>query len=129
MLVHTEDLVLAVPADHRLAAAADDIRLADVAGDYIGYSPEGSRYLHDVCAALVGTADFLRAEIASQFPTMLALVRAGRGFALVPRSCTALRLDGVVHRELAAADRRTVRLHACWTPSRATRSWLASSRC
>jgi DNA-binding transcriptional LysR family regulator len=67
-----------------------------------------------VCAALVGMQDFLRAQIASQVPTMLALVRAGRGFALVPRSCTAMRVEGVVFRELA--DARTVSLHACWNP-------------
>jgi DNA-binding transcriptional LysR family regulator len=114
--VHTEDLVLAVPSGHELAAGSGPVRLADVSEDYIGYSPEGSRYLHDVCAALVAVEDFLNAEIASQVPTMLALVRAGRGVALVPRSCTAMQVDGVVHRELAAEDRRTVHLHACWNP-------------
>jgi DNA-binding transcriptional LysR family regulator len=114
--VHTEDLVLAVPSGHELAAGSGPVRLADVSEDYIGYSPEGSRYLHDVCAALVAVEDFLNAEIASQVPTMLALVRAGRGVALVPRSCTAMQVDGVVHRELATEDRRTVHLHACWNP-------------
>jgi hypothetical protein len=28
--------------------------LADVTDDYIGYSPEVSRYLHDICAAMIG---------------------------------------------------------------------------
>ncbi|GAB3744762.1 LysR substrate-binding domain-containing protein [Microlunatus parietis] len=112
--IHTEQLVIAVPEAHPLAAVDGPVRLSDVSADYIGYSPEGSRYLHDVCAALVGMQDFLRAQIASQVPTMLALVRAGRGFALVPRSCTAMRVEGVVFRELAEA--RTVSLHACWNP-------------
>ncbi|MFC7621354.1 LysR substrate-binding domain-containing protein [Microlunatus sp. GCM10028923] len=115
--IHSEQLVLAVPDRHPLASGDGPARLADVAADYIGYSPEGSRYLHDVCAALVGMQDFLRAQIASQVPTMLALVRAGRGFALVPRSCTAMRVEGVVFRELAEADARTVSLHACWNPA------------
>ncbi|HEY9289663.1 MAG TPA: LysR substrate-binding domain-containing protein [Microlunatus sp.] len=114
--VHAEDLVLAVPVDHELAAGVEPIRMTDVSADYIGYSPEGSRYLYDVCAALVSVQDFLGAEIASQFPTMLALVRAGRGVALIPRSCTAMRIDGVVYRELATPDTRTVRLDACWNP-------------
>jgi DNA-binding transcriptional LysR family regulator len=117
MLIHTEQLVLAIPAQNRLARGTGPIPLSEVASDYIGYSPEGSRYLHDVCAALVGVQDFLRAQIASQVPTMLALVRAGRGFALVPRSCTAMRVEGVVFRELAEADSRTVTLHACWNPN------------
>ncbi|SDT35892.1 LysR family transcriptional regulator [Microlunatus soli] len=114
--VHTEELVLAVPAEHPLADVPGPIRLADISADYIGYSPEGSRYLHEVCAALVATEDFLGAEVATQFPTMLALVRAGRGVALIPRSCTAMRIDGVVYRELVASDARSVKLHACWNP-------------
>ncbi|QDP97140.1 LysR family transcriptional regulator [Microlunatus elymi] len=114
--VHAEELVLAAPVAHELAAGDEPVRLVDVSADYIGYSPEGSRYLYDVCAALIAVQDFLGAEIASQFPTMLALVRAGRGVALIPRSCTAMRIDGVVYRELDAADTRTVRLEACWNP-------------
>ncbi|MDW6065567.1 LysR family transcriptional regulator [Streptomyces sp. FXJ1.4098] len=39
VLVHSEDLVLAVPADHALARAEDPVALADVADDYIGYTP------------------------------------------------------------------------------------------
>ncbi|WP_152364190.1 LysR family transcriptional regulator [Microlunatus speluncae] len=114
--IHTEQLVLAIPAGHALAHGSGPVRLSEVASDYIGYSPEGSRYLHDVCAALVGVQDFLKAQIASQVPTMLALVRAGRGFALVPRSCTAMRVENVVYRELHDSDARTVTLHAAWHP-------------
>ena len=28
--------------------------LVDATDDYIGYSPEGSQYLHDICAAMIG---------------------------------------------------------------------------
>ena len=117
VLIHSEQLVLAIPDGNPLAHGSGPVRLSEVSSDYIGYSPEGSRYLHDVCAALVGVQDFLQAQIASQVPTMLALVRAGRGFALVPRSCTAMRVEGVVYRELAEADARTVTLHAAWNPA------------
>ncbi len=113
-LLHEEDLVLALPAGHRLADEPGPISLGAIADDYIGYSPEGSRYLHDVCAALVGVAEFLRTQIASQVPTMLALVRAGRGIALIPRSCTAMGVDQVTYRELEPSDSRTVRLHLAW---------------
>lgn len=117
VLLHTEDLVLAVPSAHPLTQKEAPIALADVTENYIGYSPEGSRYLHTVCAALVGVEEFLQAQIASQVPTMLALVRAGRGCALVPRSCTAMRVDGVTFREIAARDAREVDLHLCWSPA------------
>ncbi len=115
--IHTEQLVLAIPDRNPLARGTGPVRLSEVSSDYIGYSPEGSRYLHDVCAALVGVQEFLKAQIASQVPTMLALVRAGRGFALVPRSCTAMRVENVVYRELHKSDARTVSLHAAWHPA------------
>lgn len=115
VLVHTEDLVLAVPAGHPLAAAGP-VLLADVTHEYIGYSPEGSRYLHDVCAALIGVDRYAVSQLTSQVPTMLALVRAGLGCALVPRSIMAMGVHGVRYRDLAPADAHSVTLHACWSP-------------
>ncbi len=122
LLVHSEDLVLAVPADHPLAivvgsgSLAGPVSLADVTDDYIGYSPEGSRYLHDICAAMIGMNRYAVSQLASQVPTMLALVRAGLGCALIPRSIMAMGVQGVCYRELDAADAHSVTLHACWSP-------------
>jgi DNA-binding transcriptional LysR family regulator len=116
LLVHSEDLVLAVPADHPLAAGDGPVSLAEVTDDYIGYSPEGSRYLHDICAAMIGMNRYAVSQLASQVPTMLALVRAGLGCALIPRSIMAMGVQGVRYRELDAADAHSVTLHACWSP-------------
>jgi len=116
VLVHSEDLVLALPVAHPLAGSERPVALADVTDDYIGYSPEGSRYLHDICAAMIGINRYAVSQLASQVPTMLALVRAGMGCALVPRSITAMRVEGVRYLELAAADAHSVTLHACWSP-------------
>jgi len=116
VLVHSEDLVLAVPADHPLAAGKSAVALADVTAEYIGYSPEGSQYLHDICAAMIGMDRYAVSQLASQVPTMLALVRAGLGCALIPRSIMAMRVEGVSYRELEAADAHSVTLHACWSP-------------
>ncbi len=116
LLVHTEDLVLAVPADHKLASGSSAVTLADVTDEYIGYSPEGSRYLHDICAAMIGMNRYAVSQLASQVPTMLALVRAGLGCALIPRSIMAMGVEGVRYRELDAADAHSVTLHACWSP-------------
>ncbi|MEV0913246.1 LysR substrate-binding domain-containing protein [Streptomyces sp. NPDC049967] len=116
MLVHSEDLVLAVPDSHPLAFGEGPVSLADVTADYIGYSPEGSQYLHDICAAMIGMDRYAVSQLASQVPTMLALVRAGLGCALIPRSITAMRVEGIRYRELDAADAHSVTLHACWSP-------------
>jgi DNA-binding transcriptional LysR family regulator len=116
LLVHSEDLVLAVPAEHALAAGDGPVSLVDVTDDYIGYSPEGSRYLHDICAAMIGMNRYAVSQLASQVPTMLALVRAGLGCALIPRSIMAMGVQGVRYRELEAADAHSVTLHACWSP-------------
>ena len=116
LLVHSEDLVLAVPAEHALAAGDGPVSLVDVTDDYIGYSPEGSRYLHDICAAMIGMNRYAVSQLASQVPTMLALVRAGLGCALIPRSIMAMGVQGVRYRELDAADAHSVTLHACWSP-------------
>ncbi|MEJ3654348.1 LysR family transcriptional regulator [Actinomycetes bacterium KLBMP 9759] len=116
VLVHSEDLVVAVPAGHALARSPVPVALTDVTDDYIGYSPEGSRYLHDICAAMIGMDRYAVSQLASQVPTMLALVRAGLGSALVPRSIMGMRVEGVRYLELAAADAHSVTLHACWSP-------------
>jgi DNA-binding transcriptional LysR family regulator len=116
VLVHSEDLVLAVPADHKLAEGEGMVSLGEVTDDYIGYSPEGSQYLHDICAAMIGMNRYAVSQLASQVPTMLALVRAGLGCALSPRSITAMGVHGVRYRELAAADAHWVTLHAAWSP-------------
>ena len=116
VLVHSEDLVLAVPEAHPHARAEGSVALTEVTTEYIGYSPEGSRYLHDICAAMIGMDTYRVSRLVSQVPTMLALVRAGLGCALVPRSITAMGVDGVRYRELAAVDAHSVTLHACWSP-------------
>jgi DNA-binding transcriptional LysR family regulator len=119
LLVHSEDLVLAVPASHPLAPGGrpgSPVSLGDVTDDYIGYSPEGSQYLHDICAAMIGMDRYAVSQLASQVPTMLALVRAGLGCALIPRSIMAMGVEGVRYRELEAADAHSVTLHACWSP-------------
>jgi DNA-binding transcriptional LysR family regulator len=106
--------------DHRLAGGRRPVRLADITDGYLGYHPEQARYLHDVCAAMLGPDRFLSSERVSQVPTMLALVRARRGLALVPRSATAMGVQGVAYRPIAHAHAHAhapiVALHACWQP-------------
>jgi DNA-binding transcriptional LysR family regulator len=72
--------------------------------------------LHDICAAMIGMNRYAVSQLASQVPTMLALVRAGLGCALIPRSIMAMGVQGVRYRELDAADAHSVTLHAAWSP-------------
>jgi DNA-binding transcriptional LysR family regulator len=117
VLIHREDMVLAVPVGHELAERDEPISLDQVwTKDYIGYSEAESRYLHDMCAAMLGMDHFLTSQRVSQVPTMIALVRAGRGVALVPRSATIMHVEGIVYLDLQTPDEWTVSLYACWNP-------------
>lgn len=134
-LLHREALLAAVPVDHPLADPDRPLHLRDLDGlPFVMYSPTEARYFHEV---LVG--EFRSAGIAphyvhhlSQVHTILALVRAGLGLALVPQAATALGLDGVVLRPMAGLRGKPVELVAAWradddTPAiRAVRGVLAT---
>nr|WP_251142371.1 LysR family transcriptional regulator [Streptomyces sp. COG19] len=87
--LHRESLLLATPADHPLAAPDRAPHVRDLDGEpFVMYSPAEARYFYEV---LVGV--FRQVEIVphyvhylSQVHTILALVRAGLGLALVPRA-------------------------------------------
>lgn len=95
-----EPLVLAVPAAHRLATAPA-VRVTDLAGEVLLTYPGGARSVvgAEVDAALrrSGTA-VERSHEVEQTSSMIALVAAGLGVALVPDSVRALTLDGVRYR-------------------------------
>lgn len=134
-LLHREALLAAVPVDHPLADPDRPLHLRDLDGlPFVMYSPTEARYFHEV---LVG--EFRSAGIAphyvhhlSQVHTILALVRARLGLALVPQAATALGLDGVVLRPMAGLRGKPVELVAAWradddTPAiRAVRGVLAT---
>ena len=82
----------------------------------IMYSPEGSRYFYDLLTSL-----FNRAEVApsyvqhiSQIHSMLALVRAGMGAAIVPEAATSLHFEDVVMRRIQTDPVRPVELQMAW---------------
>lgn len=116
-LVHSEEMVAALPRGHELAGAQEPISLDGVlTEDYIGYSRQDQKYFHDMCATMLNVDHFLASHSVSEIPAMLALVRAGRGMALVPKSATLLNVDGVVYRRLNPVDSRRVSLNVCWNP-------------
>ena len=112
--IAVEPLSLAVPAGHRLATAPAP-RLADLTGEVLLTYPGRARSV--VRAAVEqelrrAGAVVARTQEVEQTSSMMALVGAGLGVALVPDSARALHLDGVVHREVAGAPR--VELALAW---------------
>jgi DNA-binding transcriptional LysR family regulator len=114
-----EPLLAALPAGHALAAAADAPALT--LGDFdrqpfVMYSPYEARYFYDLVAAAFGTAGLAPryAQHISQIHSILALVRAGLGAALVPEAAANLRFEGVVFRPVRMQPERPVELFLAW---------------
>jgi DNA-binding transcriptional LysR family regulator len=119
-VVHAERLLLAVPAGDPFAQRGQCGQPADVAEldgrTLVMYSPVESRYFYDLVLGMTVRADARPryVQYVSQVHTMLALVQAGVGLAIVPESATALHPDGVAFIALADAQSPPVELAATW---------------
>jgi len=104
--VVSEPMRLAVPAAHALARKRR-IALADMAGEaLVMYSEKEGRYFHDKIKALF-TATSVQPRYVhhiGQTHTIMALVQAGIGMAIVPESSRHLRFEQVEFKELWRAD-------------------------
>ena len=114
--VASEQLVAALPfGDPRLAEAALDLKDFD-GKPLIMYAPDGARYFHDMLSGLFKTAGTAPVAIQSlsQIHSMLALVRAGMGAALVPEAAMSLHFDDVHFRPVRTVPAAPVELFAAW---------------
>jgi DNA-binding transcriptional LysR family regulator len=114
--VQREPLLLALPQTHPLAAL-ERVAVAELAGEpLITYPPMEGRYLHDVVAALLRLSGVVpdRVQHISQTHSILALVGAGLGIALVPQAAARLRPREVVLRPLEAPHPTMVELILAW---------------
>ncbi|RZL07214.1 MAG: LysR family transcriptional regulator, partial [Rubrivivax sp.] len=111
-----ERLVAALPVgDDRLAKAS--LTLADFDGaPLVMYAPEGARYFHDMLDGLFKAARIAPhvVQSLSQIHSMLALVRAGIGAALVPEAAMSLHFDDVHFRPVVTDPPAPVELFAAW---------------
>ena len=111
-----EPLLAALPAgDPRLAR--DELDLADFDGaPFIMYSPEGAQYFHDMLLSLLRRAGVAPAFVQhmSQIHSMLALVHAGLGAALVPAAAASLHFDAVHFRPVRTEPSKPVELVMTW---------------
>jgi DNA-binding transcriptional LysR family regulator len=114
--VAAEPLVAALPEGHPLALA-ESVPLATLQGEpFIMYSPFESRYFYDLLTGLFQDAGIAPAYIQnlSQIHSMLALVQAGLGMAIVPQAAMNLNFGGVVFRPLQIEARSPVELFLVW---------------
>lgn len=114
-LVHAEPLVLAVPDDHELATGTDPVPVSVLSGaTLLVYSPGQARYFADLVARVLAGVAYASAHHLTQVHSMLALVAAGRGLALVPEAASSLHPDGVRFRRLDGVADEPAVLHAVW---------------
>lgn len=114
--IATESLVLALPADHRLAQEPA-LEVLDVSYEsFVMYSDSHSA-VNDVVVRSCRAAGFTprREHEAPDTSVLLALVAAGLGIAMVPESVRSMKLDGVVFRDVTGAD--TIDLALAWNRS------------
>ena len=114
--VWREPLVLAIPADSPLARSRRP-KLADLDRQpLVMYSLADARYFYDLLVTI-----FAEAKIAPHYVqhighihSVLALVRAGLGVALVPQAAQNLRFDNVIFRPIDLPQNRYPEIHATW---------------
>lgn len=114
--VYRERLVLAVPAGHRLAGRAE-AGMADLAEEtLITYPPVEGPYFHGLVMGLLHAAGVQPASIqhVTQTHSMLALVGAGLGVAVVPQAAERWRPPGVTLLALAGAEAVNADLLLAW---------------
>jgi DNA-binding transcriptional LysR family regulator len=115
----TEPLVAALPKSYSRRRGRA-ISLGDFDGaPFIMYSPIEARYFHDLVATVFATAgvkpDFT--QYTSQIHSILALVAAGLGAALVPAAATNLHFEGVIFREVRTMrSMQPAELYVAWKP-------------
>ena len=118
-----EDIVIALPLHHRCAGQAR-VDLADLAGDDFVASPrELGQGFHDQLASLCLHAGFVPRVVqqARRLQTVLGLVAAGFGVALLPASLAACAPAGVVMLPLASSAPEALGqldLYMAWDPQR-----------
>lgn len=106
LVMHGERFVVALPARHALARSRGRIAMRELAAEAFVMVPrEIAPGLYDIVAGLAARAGFsLRvAQEALQMQTIVSLVSAGMGVAVVPESVAQLGRRGVVYRGMADA--------------------------
>jgi DNA-binding transcriptional LysR family regulator len=114
--VLSDSLVAALPlGDPRLFKPT--LQLTDFdAQPFIMYAPDGAGYFHNMLVKLFAEAGAqpIYVQHMSQIHSILALVHAGLGAALVPSAATSLHFDDVTFRPLDMEPAMPVELYMAW---------------
>ena len=116
-VVHSERLLLASSGSGSDPGSGDPVSVASLDGQpLIMYSPVESRYFYELLLGMTLRAGVRPryVQYVSQVHTMLALVQAGVGLAVVPASAAALHPDGVTFADLDDVAATAVELTAVW---------------
>lgn len=114
-VIHRERLVLAVPAAHALAGSEAAVEPSDLSGlAMITYDPEQAAYFAQLVTAVLRGSRPRSAQRVAQIHSMMGLVQAGRGVAIVPESISSLTGDEVVFRPISGWDAAVVELRIAW---------------
>ncbi|HEV2274787.1 MAG TPA: LysR family transcriptional regulator [Acidobacteriaceae bacterium] len=103
-MVAREPLILAVPRGHRLATGRTP-GIGDLSEEpFIAFNPVDGRYFYEMISDMFRSACVQTRYVQriSQIHSILALVSAKQGVAIVPQSARALNFDGIVLRKLKA---------------------------
>jgi DNA-binding transcriptional LysR family regulator len=103
-----EEMLLALPGAHALAARDGGTELGSLAGEtFIVYRRRSGPGLYDAIFAACHAAGFspVVGQEAPRIVSTLNLVAAGLGIAIVPDSLRRMRMDGVVYRPLSGPHR------------------------
>jgi len=115
-LVAREKLLLAVPTGHSLSQRSF-ARWRDLDGiDFIMYDSNEAKYFHDILAMFL-TGKRVQPNIVqrlTQIHSILSLVRAGVGVAVVPKSADILDISGVEYREFSDQSSPYAELMIVW---------------
>ena len=111
--------MLAAPRNHPFAAGRDPTIEDMDRQPFIMYSPTEGRYFYDLLSGVFKMAEIMPnyVQYISQTHTMLALVSAGIGIALVPESARSLHFDGIVLRPIRLNSKTVAELFLVWRRS------------
>lgn len=114
LTVVEEPLVAAISRRHRLAVTSRELPVEDLADELVlRYHPQEAEYFRTLVAQALAGIETRPSQQLTQIHSMLSLVAANRGIALVPQSASQLGMPGVVYRPLGGGGAR-VQLRAVW---------------
>jgi len=114
LVVAREPLCAVLPVGHPLAALERPLNAADFAAEeLISYDPDRAGYFHELTVRFLAGSQHRITQRVQQVLTVVLLVAARRGVALVPESARDLGVPGVTFREIDLVG-EPVELHAIW---------------